>query len=83
MKRSSAYKDLELNFEVYVDGQLRTQSGLMKPSTETRRLVIQDLAGGKRLRLVIRAARPTKEYLFRGQWRPSVRWLAPTLYMKD
>ena len=43
-----------LNFEIYVDGKLRTQSGLMKPTDPFRLLVVDGLAAAREMRLVVR-----------------------------
>ena len=44
--------DTRLNYEVYVDGALRTQSGMMGPKDDLRLLVVRGLRGAKELRLV-------------------------------
>jgi len=46
-----------LNYEIYVDGRLRAQSGLMGPKDDFRLLAVDGLAGARELRLV---ARPLK-----------------------
>jgi len=43
-----------LNYEIYVDGQLRAQSGFMAPTDDYRLLAVDGLAGAKELRLVVR-----------------------------
>jgi len=43
-----------LNFEIYIDGKLRTQSGLMKPTDPFRLLVVDGLGGASEMRLVVR-----------------------------
>jgi len=43
-----------LSFEIYVDGKLRTQSGLMKPTDPFRLLVVDGLAKASEMRLVVR-----------------------------
>jgi len=43
-----------VNYEIYVDGQLRAQSGFMGPKDDFRLLVVENLAGAKELRLVAR-----------------------------
>ena len=43
-----------LNFEIYVDGKLRTQSGLMAPTDPFRLMVVDGLAGAREMRLVVR-----------------------------
>ncbi len=43
-----------LNYEIYVDGKLRAQSGLMAPTDDFRLLAVDALAGAKEMRLVVR-----------------------------
>ena len=45
-----------LSFEVYVDGQLRAQSGLMKVGDAPRLLVVDNLRNARQVRLVTRRA---------------------------
>ncbi len=46
---------LHLSFEVYVDGRLRAQSGIMRPADrEIRLLVVEALAGAREVKLVTR-----------------------------
>ncbi|KKM03278.1 hypothetical protein LCGC14_1776020, partial [marine sediment metagenome] len=46
-----------LNYEIYVDGELRAQSGFMGPKDPFRLMVVGDLARAKQLRLVARPLR--------------------------
>ena len=45
---------VRVRFEVYVDGELRAHSGWMGVKDDLRTLVVEDLRGAKRLRLVTR-----------------------------
>jgi hypothetical protein len=62
-----------LNFEVYVDGTLRTQSGMMGPEDAFRLLVADGLKGAKQLRLVVRPSQLPADYTH-------VHWLDPAFY---
>ncbi|HUT60565.1 MAG TPA: NPCBM/NEW2 domain-containing protein, partial [Phycisphaerae bacterium] len=53
-KRSYANLGAVVSFEVYVDGKLRTQSGLMRFGDAPRLLVADNLEGAKEVRLVTR-----------------------------
>jgi len=46
-----------LNYEIYVDGVLRAQSGFMGPKDPFRLMVVDGLAGAKQLKLVARPLR--------------------------
>ena len=48
--------DTRINFEVYVDGRLRAQSGFIGPEDGFRLVVADGLAGASELRLVARPA---------------------------
>jgi hypothetical protein len=43
-----------VSFEIYVDGRLRTQSGLMTPADQPRLLVAENLQEAKEIKLVTR-----------------------------
>jgi hypothetical protein len=49
-----ANEQAAVNFEVYVDGELATQSGLMRPGDRARRLVATGLEHAKELKLLVR-----------------------------
>ncbi len=64
--------EVRVSFEVYVDGALRAQSGLMTAADDARLIVADGLAGGKELRLVTRFDRPEPKNLgglLYAQWR--------------
>jgi hypothetical protein len=65
------------NFEVYADGRLVTQSGLMTPGDDPRLIVASGIAAVKELKLVTRFARPDAESL---RHRMYVHWIAPRLH---
>ncbi|GAH72919.1 unnamed protein product, partial [marine sediment metagenome] len=50
---------VRVNFEVYVDGRLRAQSGFIGPKDPARLVVVKGLAGAKELRLRTRLAKMT------------------------
>jgi len=53
-KQKIRQHDRRISFEIYVDGKLRTQSGMMTSTDRGRLLVVRDLADAKELRLVTR-----------------------------
>jgi len=55
-------QQVRVNFEVYADGQLRAQSGLMAPADDARLLVADGLDGVRELKLVTRYDRPEPKY---------------------
>jgi hypothetical protein len=65
--RGKAPDWVRLNFEIWVDGGLRAQSGFMGPKDPARLLVVEGLAGAKELRLVTRLKRLTSNALT-GVW---------------
>ena len=69
----------KVNFEVWVDGKLRAQSGLMTAADAPRLLVADRLAGAKQLRLIVRWDRPEPEHLGSTV---GVSWLAPRFHKK-
>ena len=44
-----------MNYEIWVDGKIRSQSAFMWPKDDSRLLVVGDLANAKELRLVARS----------------------------
>jgi len=54
LRRGRADRSVAVNFEIYVDGTLRTQSGLMRAGDEPRLLAVDGLADAETLRLVTR-----------------------------
>jgi hypothetical protein len=62
-----------VNWEIHVDGKLRTQSGFMGPKDDFRLLVVDGLAKARQLRLV---ARPTRL----PGYALHVFWFDPTFY---
>ena len=67
------------SFEVYADGKLVAQSGLMTPGDEPRLIVAGGLDGVKELRFVTRFDRPDAERL---RHRMYVHWIGPKLHGK-
>jgi hypothetical protein len=76
--KKAYYKDCIAYFEVYVDGKLRAQSGLMT-SDDTRHLVVKDLNGAKQLRLVTRFPTPEAKYLSE-KGRAQANWIDAAFY---
>jgi len=68
--RKSAYANVGavLSFEVYVDGRLRAQSGLMKFGDAPRLLVVTGLAGAAEVRLVTRRADLVDDWYTLATW---------------
>jgi hypothetical protein len=56
-----------LHFEVYVDGELRAHSGLMRV-TDPPRLLVADVTGAKQVRLVTRVHDDTVQRHLKGCW---------------
>ena len=69
--------DRQVNFEVFVDGELRAQSGLMTAGDAPRLLVVTGLAGARQVKLQVRWDQPEG-----GHIADSVEtlWLDPTFY---
>jgi len=67
----------KVNFEVWVDGRLRAQSGLMTAADRPRLLVADRLADAKQLRLVVRWDRPEPEHL---GGTAGTSWIAPKFH---
>jgi len=58
----------KVNFEIWVDGKLVTQSGLMKTSSAARYLTVENLQAAKRLRLVTRLDSNKDDNTFLSCW---------------
>ncbi len=65
-------ENTRINYELYVDGKVRAQSGFMGPKDEFRLLVVGGLEKAKELKLVARTLRLPGDYLH-------VFWFDPTL----
>jgi hypothetical protein len=66
-----------VNFEVWVDGGLRAQSGLMTGADPERLLVVEDLGGARQLELRVRWDRPEAKYL---GGTVGIQWVEPALH---
>jgi hypothetical protein len=66
-----------VNFEIYVDGTLRTQSGLMKHSDAPRLLVVDGLENARELKIRNRYDLPEARNLGAG---PGVQWIQPRFF---
>jgi hypothetical protein len=53
-RQSRANKVAAVNFEIYVDGKVAAQSGLVRPGDEPRLLVVRGLDDASELKLVVR-----------------------------
>jgi hypothetical protein len=58
----------QVNFEVYVDGKLRAQSGLMSTIDPPRYLVVEGIEGAKELKLVTRLDSEQDDPTFLATW---------------
>jgi hypothetical protein len=65
-----------MEFQVWVDGQLRATSALMGPTEDPRRLVVNGLSGAKEVRLVARIQDDGNSHNMIGFW------AAPAFYQK-
>ena len=66
-------QSMRLNFQIYVDGELRAQSGYVKPLGPYRRLVVNNLNGAKKLRIVAMSNEPPPD-LVTGNWCDPTFW---------
>lgn len=62
-RAAAAYKDLKVSFEIFGDGRLLAQSGLMGPGEESRTLVVDEFETIKSLTLKSRYDRPVGKNL--------------------
>ena len=67
----------QVNFEVYVDGVLRAQSGLVNAKDEARLLSVENLAGAKEFKLHVRFDVPEAKNLL---GMPAFQWIEPKFY---
>lgn len=68
LKSKSASRSIHLNFEIHVDGKLRTQSGLMHLGDKPRLLVVDGLEGAKEMKLVMRREDGVNDLSLLGTW---------------
>jgi hypothetical protein len=52
--RQIRHQQYRANFEIWVDGRVRAQSGLMRPTDEARYLTVEKINGAKEFKLVTR-----------------------------
>jgi hypothetical protein len=74
--RGMANRAAVVNCEIYADGRLRAQSGLLRVGDKPRLLVVDGLADAKELALVTRTAGDQNDL------RALVTWGDPTFYRK-
>ncbi len=72
--------EMGYSFEVYVDGEARVQTGIMKTTDEPRLIVVDNLAAAKELKLVTRLEVPNMPGI--DSRRFLLTWAEPKLYKK-